>query len=560
MNIHRVFSREIISGKYLLYFLASFIIFSVFITVFCFKIEQEERIFYLNSRSGNDNNDGLNSATAWKTLNKANAIVFSPGDKLLLCKGCTFKGKLLLKGGGSEEAPVIVSDYDSGNGENALPLINAEGHLAAVQLNNGKNFDISNLELVADAGFPQETAARTKRFGVWVTADLPGEYRNIRLRKLKIHHIFSTENVKAGGQNPTSNMGIGIGVFMENKEALIKNIRIEECSIEMTGHTGIKIWGFRDSITTYLDSVTVVNNSLKNIGGPGIVPGRCQNVLVRGNVVDCSGSSADSRMHARGSGIWPYICKNVLIEKNKCLHARGKNDSCGIHIDYMNSNVVVQYNLSLDNAGGFVEILGNDHNCVYRYNISINDGFRIKGQDRADLDGHVLWTTSFAGTGNKRTGPFNSYIYNNTIFVKGGSRSCFLFSTSTDGILIANNIFYILGKTVNPTDKKLQAKERNQTISNVVFTNNLYENADILPKQLNIKDNKPIIGDPGFKNSGGFEPTDYIPTNVLIVKDKGIKIEKLSGDSIGLFIGLKVEKDYFGNLIQGVPDIGAIEL
>ena len=34
MNIHRVFSREIISGTYLLYFLASFIIFSVFITVF----------------------------------------------------------------------------------------------------------------------------------------------------------------------------------------------------------------------------------------------------------------------------------------------------------------------------------------------------------------------------------------------------------------------------------------------------------------------------------------------------------------------------------------------
>lgn len=171
---------------------------------------------------------------------------------------------------------------------------------------------------------------------------------------------------------------------MTNKGAKIKSIKIEGCNIEMTGHTGIHIFGFGDKTgSTYLDGVTILNNHLKNIGGPGMVPGRCENVVVCGNVVDRSGSSIDPRMHARGSGIWPWTCNNVLIEKNKFMHARGKNDSCGTHIDFNCKNVVVQYNLSLDNAGGFVEILGNDHNCCYRYNISINDGFRIKGENKA---------------------------------------------------------------------------------------------------------------------------------------------------------------------------------
>ena len=135
----------------------------------------------------------------------------------------------------------------------------------------------------------------------------------------------------------------------------------------------------------------------------------CDDLLVRGNVVNGSGQFTDERMHGRGSGIWPIWCKNVLIEKNEFKHARGRYDSCGTHIDMGNYNVIVQHNLSLDNEGGFVEILGFNTNCTYRYNISINDGARIAGKNGGDGDGHVIL---FSGhTNTNRTGPFNSYIY-----------------------------------------------------------------------------------------------------------------------------------------------------
>jgi len=531
----------------------------LFISVSCAKTETQTRLYYVNNISGDDSNDGLSPGSAWKSLGRAGEMTYQPGDKLLLAQGCTFLGNLVLKGGGTEQAPIVVSEYDSGNGKTTLPVIDAKGYTAAIQIENGQSFHISNLEITADAGEPVEAEARTKRYGILITADQPGIHSNYLLEKLKIHHIFATENVAGNGQNPTSNMGYGIFIAMQNKNARIRNIHIEDCTIEMTGHTGIRIFGFGDSSgSTYLDSVTILNNQLKNIGGPGMVPGRCENVLVRGNTVDHSGSSIDPRMHARGSGIWPWTCNNVLIEKNKFMHARGKNDSCGAHIDFNCNNVVVQYNLSLDNAGGFVEILGNDNNCSYRYNVSINDGFRIKGEDKAQQDGHILWTSGYTGNGNKRTGPFNSYIYNNTVYVKEDIRATFSFAPTTDGILIANNIFYITGQTVAVSEGSANSGE--QEIPNVVFTNNLYENAQILPQDLVIKDENPIIGNPQFKDAGGLTIEDYIPVNANLVKDKGIEVTYIPRDPVGLAIGLAVDTDILGNPIKDAPDMGAIEM
>jgi hypothetical protein len=522
----------------------------------CNKIETTTHEFYINSDSGNDDNDGTSPEKAWKSLERASRKIYVAGDKLMLAKGSVFNGKLHLTGGGSEAEPVTVSPYEPGNGNSAIPKINAQGYLAAVQITDGKNFVISDIELTSDGGVTYENDAKTKRYGVFVETTIPGSYPNIQLKNLKIHHIFSTENVPGGGQNPTSNMGMGIYIVIKKGGGKIKNVLIENCKIEMTGHTGIKISGTGSGMNiNFIDSVIIRNNLLKNIGGPGMVPGRCNNVLVQGNVIDHSGSAADPRMHNRGSGIWPWTCNNVLIEKNKFMHARGKNDSCGAHIDFNCNNVVVQYNLSVDNAGGFVEILGNDNNCCYRYNISIDDGFRIKGENKAQKDGHVLWTSGYVGSGNKRKGPFNSYIYNNTIYVKADILSKFDFSSTTNGVLIANNIFYIVGET-----KDTSTEGDDVSIDNAVFKNNLYQRTDILPESLIITDSAPIIGDPQFANVGGLNPEDYIPSNASVVKNKGIAIEKIPGDDIGLKIGLNVDTDFLGNPISGLPDMGAVEM
>ncbi len=77
---------------------------------------------------------------------------------------------------------------------------------------------------------------------------------------------------------------------------------------------------------------------------------------------------------------------------------------------------------------------------------------------------------------------------------------------------------------------------------------------------MTITDTAPVIGDPRFANTGGLNPEDYIPSNAAVVKNRGIEIQKIPDNKIGLTIGLKVDVDFFGNPISGLPDFGAIEI
>jgi hypothetical protein len=389
-----------------------------------------------------------------------------------------------------------------------------------------------------------------KTFGVYLQS-IDNGFSNILISDLKIHDVYATSASKLGGHNSTSSLGIGIGMWGQEMDS--SHIAVRNCDIRRTGFKAIEM--------KQVQHVKILDNFMENIGGPAIQPGCVKDLLVRGNVVEGSGSSLDPRMHARGSGIWPWGSERVLIEHNKFMHARGRGDSCGIHIDFNCRDVVVQYNLSYDNEGGFVEILGNNFNCAYRYNISVNDGSRRKGVNRAFQEGKVLWTSGYTGRGNEQCGPFHSYIYNNTVFVKEGSRTCMSFSPSTDGLLIANNIFYILGETLDVTGD--QAKIRKMKIAgNPVYfiRNNLVAHASVFPDGNPFKSTHEIIGNPEFKNPGGRTFEGYIPKNVKLIRDAGIEIDKLPGDEIGLWLGLDVEQDILGNSIQGRPDLGAIEI
>lgn len=282
---------------------------------------------------------------------------------------------------------------------------------------------------------------------------------------------------------------------------------------------------------------------------------------IKGNDVNYSGSKDDSRKWGRGSGMWTWGCDSILIEHNSFRNANGPADSAGCHIDFNCKNIIVQYNLSENNAGGFAEILGNNWNCAYRYNVSINDGHRVKKKGVAFQEGKIFWLSGFVGKDKKRHGPYNSYFYNNTIYVKSDLVAKMAVSKVAEGVLIANNIFYIEGASKAVLGDQYKPQEAGEAdIPNVVFKNNLFLKADNWPKKVLIQDEAPVFGNAQFLNSGGNEILDYTPTNVELIKNKGIEISLIPGDKKGLLQGIKVEKDILGNIIDGKPDMGAIEL
>ena len=522
-------------------------------------------IYYIDAENGDDSNSGHSPNAAWAGLDKVNQTDFKPGDKVLLANGSKFNGSLILENClGTIEQPIVFSNYET-EVRKEFPLIDAKGFANGILVLNSSHIIISNIEITGNGGGVNTTkdAKKNMHCGVLLSTSDIGTYENIQLKNLAIHDVFfEAEGFKRGKDevrtaNGSQSYGWGIRVINSIDGAVIKDVLIENCEVTNVAHTGIKFTGRNKSI----HNIKVYDNKVSETGGPGIQMSGVITGHVKNNHVNRSGSSNDSRKWGRGSGLWTWGSSDILIEHNSFRNANGPGDSAGCHIDFNCNNVVVQYCLSENNAGGFCEILGNNYNCAYRYNISINDGHRVKGENGAFQEGKIFWLSGFQGSGKKRNGPYNSYFYNNTIYVSKDIVAKIAVDRASSGVFIANNIFYIEGESkAVKGDQYKPETEGESRVENIFFKNNLYLKKENWPEGILIQDTNPVFGNPDYKNPGGNNPKDYTPQNIDLVKNRGIEIEKILGDEIGLTIGLKVEKDYFGSPVQGAPDIGAIEI
>ena len=110
--------------------------FLLLIVLLCgLTITSEAKNFYV-ANSGNDANNGLTPATAWRTLSKVNAsfAVILPGDNVLFMRGDVFYGALTVGKSGSSGKPITFSDYGTG----AKPVISGFTTLSSwTSLGNG---------------------------------------------------------------------------------------------------------------------------------------------------------------------------------------------------------------------------------------------------------------------------------------------------------------------------------------------------------------------------------------------------------------------------------------
>ena len=519
--------------------------------------------YYFHPQIGNDDFLGIHKMQPFKSLAAIQKLNLGPNDKILLAAGQEFQGTIELNGVyGTYDQPILITSYDwEGSPANRKAHINAKGFLNGIALLNCSHIIIENLEITANGSENQQKGKM--RCGILVQATQSGHYENIILNNLDIHDVFfENEGFQRGKKevrtaNGTQAYGWGIRFINRVPSALIKNIVVSDCQVYNVAHTGIKFTGRGQSIL----HPQVYNNQVNKTGGPGIQMSGVRNGHIHHNWVNHSGSKDDSRKWGRGSGLWTWGSTDVLIENNRFTNANGPADSAGCHIDFNCRNIIVQYNFSANNAGGFCEILGNNYNCTYRYNISVNDGHRVKGKNGGFQEGKTFWLSGFAGKNRKRIGPFNSYFYNNTIYVKEAIFSKIAIDRAANGILIANNIFCIEGATkVVKGDQYKPETEGAWKVKDVFFRNNLFLTPTSWPKEQPLQDDQPIFGNPSFFNTGGANLVDFIPMNTTLIKDKGINISIIPKDSIGIAIGLHPKVDILGNPIIGLPDMGAIEI
>ena len=518
--------------------------------------------YYVHPIYGNDLNSGESKKTAFKTLERTTKINFLPGDRIVLASGQRYTESLILiNQNGTLQNPIVITavEWDDVNSKKTA-IIDFKSQANGVLIEDCSFITLSNITLTAN-GYVKDDENLKMRCGLLLTSKKAKLMEHILIQNIIVKDVFyenlgfirGKEEVKTA--NGTQKYGWGIRLINNIQENLMENITIENCKVNSVCHTGIKLTGNKKNIK----KVQLLNNKIENTGGPGIQMSEVEAIYVSKNNVSHSGCNDDSRKWGRGSGLWTWGSSNVLIEKNEFLYANGPGDSAGAHIDYNCDNIILQYNISAYNAGGFCEILGNNFNCMYRYNISINDGHRIKGVDGAFQEGKVFWLSGYQGNKEPK-GPVNSYFYNNTIYSDASIEAKFAIDKTSKGILIANNIFCILGASkVVLGDQNKRDAQNSVALENVFFENNLFLNETTWPKDLIMKDSKPVFGNPLFRNEGGLKMEDYSPQNLALIQNKGIEIPTLPEINIKLLFGLKMEKDIMDNEIKGLPSIGALQ-
>jgi hypothetical protein len=304
----------------------------------------------------------------------------------------------------------------------------------------------------------------------------------------------------------------------------------------------------------YHEDLVIRGNTILNTNAAGMQFGKIRNGIVEDNVVTNPGRDYD----AAGSGLWVWFCgtpaTTFIVQDNTFTGAQGDTDSCGAHIDIGCVNTIFQYNLSRENQGGFMEILGKAYNCVYRYNISINDGIREAATNPYQADGRTLFLGGYTGRGGPQEGPYNSYIYNNTIYTQPEILSKYSIAASASGALFANNIIYVTGTATEVTTPGDTGGES----VDIIFDNNLVYQNKVPTSPWNSYINN-WDADPVFLNPGGLNAADYEPLNKDEVVNAAIDLYMVPGDPDGVAGGFAVTQDFFGNPIIGQPDMGAIE-
>ena len=494
-------------------------------------------IYYIDSQNGNDKNTGLSEGKAWKTLEKVNSMTFEAGDSIRFKAGTTYDGQLWPKGNGRQGSEIIVGSY----GEGERPIINGGGISApAVKLHNQEYWIIDNLEVTNDDDFGVDQEDNGGIIGIGVTGQDVGELHGITIRNCYVHDVDSKHIKDGAAALSVSVKGTSVPTWFNG--VTIENNFIEDC--DRTGlSTGSSWTNPQRTVWTISKNVVVRKNVVKDIAGDGIVITAAESPLLEYNTaVHCC-----TKTQAANAAIWVYATNNAVMQFNEAYDTvPGGTDKQGFDIDHCTTNTTVQYNYSHNNGGGFLLICcpknGINGGNIVRYNISQNDmedSFRINGR---------------IGYIDKDKNEKESYIYNNTIYVREGLsvRSVGLFDW--DGYIGGNLKFYNNIFANEGGGKAIYYPSWANPTPMPEFKYNLWQTSDTasIPKG-----EGNITGDPRFIRKGEAKAGRDTAACYKLqwdspCRDKGMSIEGVNGSGL---------RDFFGNWLYyfGKADIGAHE-
>ena len=392
--------------------------------------------YYLDAADGDDNRDGLSEAAAWKNLSRLRDVRLEPGDKVLLKRGGTFRGELEISGQGTAAGRILIDAY----GEGGKPcIVGNDTSLYAVRIFNSSYLTLRNMEIV-NAG-RERLPGRT---GLKVECRDYGVSRNIVIDSVDIRDVNGSLVKEKGGGSGILIVNGGRNVISVFDSLTIENCRISRCS------RNAMIWsGYSSREDWHPSKHTVVRrNLIEGVPGDGIVPIGCDSTLIEYNVMrDCPATLPDTEAAA---GIWPWSCDHTVIRFNEVSDHKAPWDAQGFDSDWNCRNTVIEYNHSHDNDGGMVLICNSgeasasfnagNRGTIVRYNISVNDGRRIR-PTRVGMFSPLIHVAGPV----KNTTISHNILYDGRKATKEADRCMMTFDSwggYSDSTFVVGNLFY----------------------------------------------------------------------------------------------------------------------
>ena len=517
--------------------------------------------YYLSSSTGNDNNNG-SQTQPWKTLSKISNTTLGPGDTVYFKKGDTFRGHYVVNGSGTEQSPITFTAYGTGN----QPVISGSDHddgggdyREAILVENEDNMIFEDLEIQNHRTTSRSNVGDLVSFGIQVISSSAGTKNNFTFRDMTFKNVYGLYWVDPSNQSEFNAFEVSGLTFKSSWGGIINNVVVEDSYFTDLQRIGIHIKNTSGKTSDKRNTNIVVRrNEFFQIGGTCVLPIRTENCLIENNIFNQPGAKTNDKMIGRGSAVWNWYSINTIVQYNQAINAKGILDSHGIHVDHSNVDTFIQYNYMQDCEGGFVEILGGNQRAVYRFNISVNDGWRVN-PNWANSD-HTIWLNDKIG-GQSGHPSYNSYIYNNTVVINKSGNDAFDTAIDINGqnTRIFNNIFY----AVNGSG--IGNQQGNYNDPNLMMTNNLFFG--------NIRNNFKTIDanrievDPQFYDEDradqyGFQigaSSQAIDAGAAYAGDYAHPAIPVGASTIFANVEEYPTVDFFGNSLSGdsTPNIGA---
>ncbi|MEU1121588.1 MULTISPECIES: right-handed parallel beta-helix repeat-containing protein [unclassified Streptomyces] len=466
--------------------------------------------YHVDCAAGDDHASGTSAGAAWRSVARASAHTFGPGDRLLLKRGTSCTGVLAPQGAGAAGAPVRIGAY--GDRRAAKPHIEGGGARAALHLVNTEQWEIRDLDL-SNTG-PATTTDR--RAGLYVRLADYGTAHHFVVDGVDVHDVNG-----ADFKDPDPSGGILFTVQGTAKPTRFDGVRVEDSTVRHVDRTGIGTMSTWDGPGRFSTGVLFRRNKAYDVGGDGIVVHETAKARVEHNHVD----GFNMRSAGYNAGVWAWESEDALYQYNEVTGGHGTRDSMAYDIDGGNVRNVYRYNYSHDNEGGFLLVCNgegkvSDGNRVHD-NISVND------RNTAAPYG-VISVVCGATT--------DTQVYRNTV-VTDRADTALVSNNGPTGVTFRDNVFVgaapgAASPTGSPTGSPIK-----DTVS--TYENNLYRNT------AQPRDPKAVDADPLFVAAHPTRPDD-------------VRLRPGSparGAGAGTVDGTRY--DYFGHRIPVPPGIGA---